>query len=203
MLTLNILPFQKQRSNFDKLAKNGAYKILVAPKDTITKITGIITPKSINSLENKLGGAFTILKSTHFTKDQMVAWKNKTATQQTWQNLQDYFTEKWLEQRQYLQATAKRSRFKDAALSAQELAAAGEEGETTAMMFTLPQEQHKAQLKLILAANKLAMDTMIKCMNALRGPRQGGGQGYCPTCQQQHRQCTQPHEPHQNKMHKL
>jgi hypothetical protein len=46
-------------------------------------------------------------ESKMFTKDQMVAWENKTATQQTWQNLQDYFTEKWLEQRQYLQATMK------------------------------------------------------------------------------------------------
>jgi hypothetical protein len=52
-----------------------------------------------------------------------------------------------------LQATTKHSRFKDAALPAQELAAAEEEGETTAMMFTLLQEQHKAQLKLMAAAN--------------------------------------------------
>jgi hypothetical protein len=43
-----------------------------------------------------------------FTEDQMVAWENKTAAQQTWQALQDYFTEKWLERRhQYSQATAK------------------------------------------------------------------------------------------------
>jgi hypothetical protein len=83
-------------------------------------------------------------ESKMFTKDQMVAWENKAPTQQTWRNLQDYFTEKWLEQRQYLQATAKQSRFKDAALAAQELAAAEEEGKTTAMMFALLQEQHKA-----------------------------------------------------------
>ncbi len=44
--------------------------MLVAQKDTITKITGIITPESIDTLENKLGGAFTILKSTHFNKGQ-------------------------------------------------------------------------------------------------------------------------------------
>ncbi len=44
--------------------------MLVAQKDVITKITGIITPKSIDILENKLGGAFTILKSTHFAKGQ-------------------------------------------------------------------------------------------------------------------------------------
>ncbi len=40
-------------------------------------------------------------ESEMFTKDQMVAWENKTAAQQTWQALQDFFTEKWLERRQY------------------------------------------------------------------------------------------------------
>ncbi len=44
--------------------------MLVAQKDTITKIMGIITPKSINTLENELGRAFTILKSTHFNEGQ-------------------------------------------------------------------------------------------------------------------------------------
>jgi hypothetical protein len=44
--------------------------MLVAQKDTITKITGIITPESIDTLKNELGGAFTILKSTHFNKGQ-------------------------------------------------------------------------------------------------------------------------------------
>jgi hypothetical protein len=95
-----------------------------------------------------------MLESEMFTEDQMVTWwENKTAAQQTWQNLQDYFTGKWLEQRQYSQATTKHLRFKDAALAAQELAAAEEEDKTTAMMFALLQEQHKAQLKLMAAAN--------------------------------------------------
>jgi hypothetical protein len=53
-----------------KLSKNGAYKILIAQKDAITKITGIVTPKSINTLEDELGGAFTTLKSTRFAKGQ-------------------------------------------------------------------------------------------------------------------------------------
>ncbi len=97
----------------------------------------------------------------------MVAWENKTVTQQTWQNLQDYFTEKWLEQRQYLQATAKQSWFEDAALAAQELPAAEEEGKTTAMMFALLQEQHKAQLEAIVESNKQAKDAMLERMNAL------------------------------------
>jgi hypothetical protein len=75
--------------------------------------------------------------------------------------------EKLLEQRQYSQATAKHSQFKDAALAAQELAAAEEEGETTSMMFTILQEQHKAQLELMAAANNHAMDAMFELMNAL------------------------------------
>ncbi len=57
--------------------------------------------------------------------------------------------------------------FKDAALAARELAAAEEEGKTTAMMFALLQEQHKAQLKVMVAANKQAMDAMLELMNAL------------------------------------
>ncbi len=44
--------------------------MLVTQKDTMTKITGIITPESIDGLENKLGGAFTKLKSTHFEEGQ-------------------------------------------------------------------------------------------------------------------------------------
>jgi hypothetical protein len=106
-------------------------------------------------------------ESKMFTKDQMVAWENNTPAQQTWQNLQGYFTEKWLEQRQYSQATAKQSRFKDAALAAQELTAAEVEGKTTVMMFPLLQEQHKAQLEAMVAANKQAMDAMLEHMNAL------------------------------------
>jgi hypothetical protein len=42
--------------------------MLVALKGIITKITVILTPNSIDILENELGGAFTILKSTHFAK---------------------------------------------------------------------------------------------------------------------------------------
>jgi hypothetical protein len=113
-------------------------------------------------------------ESKIFTEDQMVAWENKTAAQQTWQALQDYFTEKWLERRQYSQATAKQSRFKDAALAAQETAAAEEEGEALAMMFTLLQEQHRAQLNAMATANQKAMDAMFERMNAIvagNGPR--------------------------------
>ncbi len=48
--------------------------MLVAQKDTITNITGIIMPESIDNLENKLGKAFTILKSTHFNEGQQYSF---------------------------------------------------------------------------------------------------------------------------------
>jgi hypothetical protein len=51
-----------------KSSKKGAYKILVTQKDAIRKIMGLITLKSSDTLKNKLGGAFSILKSTHFAK---------------------------------------------------------------------------------------------------------------------------------------
>ncbi len=112
-------------------------------------------------------------ESEMFSEDQMVAWENKTAAQQTWQALQDYFTEKWLERLQYSQATAKHSRFKDAALAVHETAAAEEEGEASAMMFALLQEQHWAQLNAMASANQRAMDMMFERMNAMvvgKGP---------------------------------
>jgi hypothetical protein len=106
-------------------------------------------------------------ESKMFTEDQMVAWENKPATQQTWQALQDYFMEKWLECRQYSQAMAKHSQFKEAALATQEQAAAAEEGKTTAMMFALLQEQHKHQMEAMATTSQKAMDAMMEQMNAL------------------------------------
>jgi hypothetical protein len=44
-----------------------------------------------------------------FTEDQMVLWENRGAMAQTWAALQTYFTEKWLEWKQYLATTAKQS----------------------------------------------------------------------------------------------
>ena len=78
-------------------------------------------------------------KSEMFTEDQMVAWESKTAAQQTCAALQTYFTDKWLERKQYLATTAKQSRFKEAALLAQETKAAEEEGESQAMLLFVVQ----------------------------------------------------------------
>ncbi len=58
-------------------------------------------------------------------------------------------------------------RFRDAALAAQELAAAEEEGKTTKMMFALLQDQHMAQLKAMMAANKQAIEALLERMNVL------------------------------------
>jgi hypothetical protein len=46
--------------------------------------------------------------------------------QQTWVELQAYFTEKWLERKHYSATTAKQSRFKEAALLTHKTAAAKE-----------------------------------------------------------------------------
>ena len=83
-----------------------------------------------------------------------------------------------MERRQYSAATAKQSRFKEAALAAQEQAAATEEGETQTMMFTLLQEQHQSQLEAMAAANKEAMEAMMERMNALVTAQ--GGRKYNP-----------------------
>ncbi len=42
--------------------------MLAAQKDAITRITRVITPEAIDNLEDKIGGIFTILKSTHFAE---------------------------------------------------------------------------------------------------------------------------------------
>ncbi len=59
--------------------------MLVAQKDTITKITGIITPKSIDTLKNELGGAFTIIKSTHFVDGQRYGFLASMIPQEKYQ----------------------------------------------------------------------------------------------------------------------
>ncbi len=44
--------------------------MLATQKIAISKINGVITLEAIDNLEDKNGGIFTILKSTHFTKGQ-------------------------------------------------------------------------------------------------------------------------------------
>jgi hypothetical protein len=106
-------------------------------------------------------------ESEMFTKDQVVVWENKPAADQTWDNLQTYFTGKWLRRHQYLAATAKQLHFKEAALAVQEQASAEEEGETKATMFPLLQDQHKLQLEAMATANKATMDAMMEHMNTI------------------------------------
>ncbi len=88
-----------------------------------------------------------------------------------WAALQTYFTEKWLERKQYLAATAKQSQFKEAALLAQETAAAEEEGKTQALLFAMLQDQHAMQIAQMEATNKTNMDAMMEQMNALVAAR--------------------------------
>jgi hypothetical protein len=87
--------------------------------------------------EKTMGAGAQMWQSEMFTEDQMVVWENRGAMAQMWVALQTYFTEKWLERKQYLATTAKQLRFKEAALLAQETAAAEEEGKTQALLFAM------------------------------------------------------------------
>jgi hypothetical protein len=77
---------------------------------------------STNDAEKIVVAGAQMWQSKIFTEDQIVAWENKTAAQQTWAKLQTYFTEEWLECKQYSATMAKQSHFKEAALLAQETA---------------------------------------------------------------------------------
>jgi hypothetical protein len=103
----------------------------------------------------------------------MIAWESKPTADQTWDNLQTYFMEKWLERCQFLAATAMQLLFKEAALAAQEQASAEEEGKMKAMMFALLQDQHKLQLEGMAMASKATMNAMMEQMNAILGSNGG------------------------------
>jgi hypothetical protein len=75
---------------------------------------GIATSKD----KKKRAAGAQMWQSKMFTEDQMGAWENKPAAQQTWAALQAYFTEKWLERKQYSAMMAKQLQFKEAALLA-------------------------------------------------------------------------------------
>jgi hypothetical protein len=148
-----------------------------APWDPTTSITAYFT--SLNRFQISLGdcGIATsnakktmaagtqMWNSEMFTEDQMLSWENKPTSNQTWPNLQTYFTKKWLERKQYSATTAKQSCYKEAALLAREIAAAEEEGETQAMLFAMLQEQHNKQMATMVASNKANMDAMMEQMN--------------------------------------
>ncbi len=122
------------------------YKI---PWDPTTSITAYFTQldwfqvslgnRSIatSKAEKMMVAVAQMWQSKMFTKDQMVAWENKTATQQTWAELQTHFTKKWLECKQYSAMMAKQLCFKEAALLAQETAAAEDKGKLQEMLFTI------------------------------------------------------------------
>ncbi len=124
---------------------------------------GIATSKA----EKTMVAGAQMWQSEMFTEDQMVAWENKSTVQQTWAALQAYFTEKWLEPKQYSVTTAKQSQFKEAALLAQEKAAAEEEGESQAMLFTMLHKQYDNQIAAMTATHKANMDALMERMNAI------------------------------------
>jgi len=150
--------------------------------------------------EKTMAAGAQMWNSEMFTEDQMVAWENKTAAQQTWAELQRYFTNKWLERKQYSATTAKQSRFKEAALLAQETAAAEEEGKLQAMLFAMLQEQHDKQIAAMAARNKANMDSMMEQMNVMVAGK-GGDRRTVPT-QQPDKENISPEDTNQPKKHR-
>ena len=90
------------------------------PWDPTTSITAYFTQldrfqmslgdrRIVTSEEEKtMAAGAQMWNSKIFIEDQMVAWENKTAAQQTWAALQTYFTDKWLERKQHSATTAKK-----------------------------------------------------------------------------------------------
>ncbi len=140
-----------------------AYFTLLDRFQVLLNDPGIATSKD----KKTMAAGAQMWRSEMFTKDQMVAWEGKPMAGMTWTALQDYFTEKWLERKQYSATTAKQSCFKEAALHAQEAVAAKEEGETQAILFAMLQDQHTKQIAQMEAANKTNMVSMMEQMNAL------------------------------------
>ena len=128
---------------------------------------------STSEAEKTMAAGAQMWSSEMFTENQMLTWENKAPAAQTWAALQTYFTEKYLERKQYSKTTAKQSQFKEAALLAQESAAAEEEGETQALLFAMLQDQHEKQMAKMAASNKANMDALMEKMNALVAA--GGG----------------------------
>ena len=142
--------------------------------------------------EKTMAAGAQMWNSEMFTEDQMVAWENKTVAQQTWAEVQRYFTDKWLERKKYSTTMAKQSRFKEAALLAQETAAAEEEGESQAMLFAMLQEQHDKQIAAMAATNKanINMDSMM--MERMNGMVAGRGGDRCTPTQQTDKENSPP-----------
>jgi hypothetical protein len=130
---------------------------------------GIATSKA----KKTMAAVAQMMQSKMFTKDQMVAWENKPAAQQTWAALQAYFTKKWLERKQYSATMAKQSQFKEAVLLAQEKAAAEEEGESQAMLFAMLHKQYDNQIAVMTATHKANIDALMERMIAILA---GGGE---------------------------
>jgi hypothetical protein len=147
---------------------------------------GIATSKE----EKTMAAGVQMWQSEMFTEDQMVIWEKRGAMAQTWAALQTYFTEKWLEQKQYLATKAKQLRFKEAVLLAQETVAANEEGKIQATLFIMLQDQHAKQTAQMETTNKTSMEAMMEQMNSCGGrwslTGQAAGQGEHPSWKKCH-----------------
>ena len=51
-------------------SSNGAYNTLISLRDKLTRLNGMITPDSVDKLEDELGGIFTVAKTHHYEQGQ-------------------------------------------------------------------------------------------------------------------------------------
>ncbi len=153
--------------NWDPTMSITAYFLLLDHFQVLLGNCGI----RISNKEKTMAARAQMWQSEMFTEDQMVVWENRGAMAQMWAALQTYFTERWLERKQFLATTAKQFQFKEAALLTQATAAAEEEGKTQMLLFAILQDQHTKQIAQMEVMNKTNIGAMMEQMNALVAAR--------------------------------
>ena len=93
----------------------------------------------------------------------MIKWEKKEAADQTWTNVETYFTEIYQSHTQYSKSLAKWSRFHESASNVKERENKKEENDAM-MMFAMTQEQHQEQLNAMQESNADAMKTVYTAM---------------------------------------
>ncbi len=100
MTTAQKYEYKTNRYNtpWDPMMSITAYFTLLDCFQVLLGNCGIAT----SNKEKTMAAGAQMWQSEMFTEDQMVTWENKGAMAQTWEALQAYFTEKWLEQKAIL-----------------------------------------------------------------------------------------------------
>ena len=96
----------------------------------------------------------------------MIKWEKKEAADQTWANVQIYFTELYQSHTQYRKSLAKRPRFHESASNVKERENKKEESDAT-MMFAMMHEQQQEQMNAIRERHEEAKKTVNAAMEEM------------------------------------